>query len=142
MSALIVVVVDIHFKICTCIHSWHVHKASKIGYILTFCYVLNYTYIAIWSNNKVICIYNACINFAKYRLTLTSGFFDDAAGISRTIKSESDELSTLRSELAKKEKYNEELRKEIEVFICNNTYVYITIQCTYIRTYVCCYIPA
>ena len=65
-------------------------------------------------------------------------------GLAEPLKCESDELSTLRSELTKKEKYNEELRKEIEVFICNYTYVCVHNYAVHIYTCICMllYIPA
>ena len=44
-------------------------------------------------------------------------------GLAKPLKRESDELSTLRSQLAKKEKYIEELKKEAEVIICNYMYL-------------------
>ena len=40
-------------------------------------------------------------------------------GLAKPLKGESDEQSTLRSELAKKEKFIEELKKENEVIISN-----------------------
>ena len=53
-------------------------------------------------------------------------------GLVKPLKGESDELSTLRSELARKEKFIEELTKEIEVIIAN----YVCVA-----TYVCVHIP-
>ena len=49
-------------------------------------------------------------------------------GLAEPLKSESYEQSTLKSELAKKERFIKELEKEIEV-ICNySMYVYVCIH--------------
>ena len=64
-------------------------------------------------------------------------------GLAEPLKGESYEQSTLKSELAKKEKFIKELEKEIEV-ICNySMYVYVCVHnygCTYVRMYMCSYI--
>ena len=69
-------------------------------------------------------------------------------GLAEPLKDESYEQSALRSELAKKEKYIEELKKETEVIICNYMYVYVhnytvyictCIQYIHIRTYLYSY---
>ena len=44
-------------------------------------------------------------------------------GLAEPLKSKPDELSTLKSELAKKEKFIKELKKENEVLTCNFMYV-------------------
>ena len=46
-------------------------------------------------------------------------------GLTETLKGESDEQSTLKSELLKKEKFIEELRKENEVIICIRMYLHV-----------------
>ena len=65
-------------------------------------------------------------------------------GLAEPLKSESDEQSTLRSQLAKKERCIEELRKEIEVIIYNNTYVcehnYTVYICNYVCSLICTYL--
>ena len=51
-------------------------------------------------------------------------------GLTESMKSKLNDQSILRSELAKKEKLVEELRKEIEVNICN-----YCIVCVYMTTF-------
>ena len=57
-------------------------------------------------------------------------------GLTEPLKGESYEQSTLKSELAKKEKFIIELEKEIEV-ICS--YVCVC-MCTYVTMHVCMYV--
>ena len=56
--------------------------------------------------------------------------------LAELLKGESDEQSTLRSEVAKKEKFIEELEKQIEVIICNYvcTYIYVCLH-NYVHMY-------
>ena len=59
-------------------------------------------------------------------------------GLAEPLKVESDEGSTLRSELAKKENFIEELKKEIEVNICNYVHVYMYVCVHYLRMFHVC----
>ena len=52
--------------------------------------------------------------------------------LAEPLKVESDERSTLRSELVKKENFIEELKKEIEVNICNYVHVYMYVCVHYL----------